>query len=211
MSRVKIHQRPSDFIDIRDKLPNIVERIDYATTHNFTGGIVPGYAIARGILQEDALAALAQVENELNKTDLGLIIYDAFRPHRSVEYFFNEWLQAPLNLEIQAKYFPEKTKQQLFSEGFLSRNSSHSRGSTVDLSIVSLVDKTELDMGTYFDFFHQKSYTESSEIEHKAIQNRRMLNEIMSQYGFVNYPKEWWHFRFVKEKYKHFYFDFEII
>ena len=88
--------------------------------------------------------------------------------------------------------------------------SSHSRGSTVDLSLIDLRTKTELDMGTAFDFFDNKSFTNSSDISDHAKQNRKILVGMLKKYGFTNYPKEWWHFQLDNEKYKHFYFDFDI-
>lgn len=210
MSKVKIQQRSSDFINIKDYIPNIVERMDYATKSNFTGEIIPGYDAPIAILQELALKALCKVQEELNKNGLGLIIYDAYRPHKSVEYLHKDWALQESISEIKQKYYPNKSKEELFQEGFLSKNSSHSRGSTLDLSLIRLDGQIELDMGTIFDYFDETSFTDASNISESAKQNRTVLKMYMEKFGFTNYPKEWWHYSYMDEKYKHFYFDFDI-
>ena len=210
MSKVKILQRPSDIIEIKSVIPSIIERMDYASKNNFTGEIVPGYTRPLALLQESAVHALAKVQEDLSKNQLGLIIYDAYRPHKSVEFFSKEWKNKEDLLDIKNKYYPNKTKDQLFQEGFLSKQSSHSRGSTVDLSIINLASKEEIDMGSIFDFFDETSFSFSDRISDSSKQARIILIGLMEKHGFINYHKEWWHFSYVDEKYNHFFFDFDI-
>lgn len=186
--------------------------MDYATDMNFTGSVVPGYNYARALLQIDAAHALAKVQEELNKNQLGLIIFDAYRPYKSVEFFVKTWKKdISENKTLKDMYYPNKTKEQLFKEGFLSSNSSHTRASTVDLSIIELKTLNQIDMGSIFDFFDETSFTDHESISSQSKRARKILVSLMSKYGFINYSKEWWHFQFANEKYNHFYFDFDII
>ena len=75
------------------------------------------------------------------------------------------------------------------------------------MSLVEISTNKELDMGTIFDYFGVESHTFSDDITEKQKSNRLILYEIMSQNGFKNYSKEWWHFTLENEPYKK-YFDF---
>lgn len=205
-----ITNKPDDIVHLKTIIPDIVERIDYGCKDNFTGHIIPGYKKRKAFLQIDAAKALLKVQNELKEYGNGLIIFDSYRPQKGVEFFFNEWRKEETNIKIKEKYFPTLTKEQIFKEEFLARKSSHTRCSTVDLSMIKLEDNSLVEMDGIFDFFHEKSSTRTNLITPQAQKNRILLLEVMQANGFTNYSKEWWHFRFIKEKYPETYFDFDI-
>ncbi len=211
MSNIKLSEiRPKDIQDLTLIVPNIVVTLAYASTKNFTNQVVPGYHGNTAYLTLAASKSLKQVQSILLKSELSLFIFDAYRPQRSVDFFKDTWLKLPENVDIKEEYYPKKTKRQLFDEGFLALQSSHSSGSTVDLSILNLKENKLLDMGTIFDFFDETSFTDSNEISELAQSNRAMLKNLMEDAGFINYAKEWWHFRLAAGPYPDTIFNFDI-
>jgi len=199
---------PSGFIYINDIDKTIQTDLRYSTKDNFTGRIVDGYKSNRAIISYDAAKSLVQVQNELRKRNLSLKIFDAYRPQRSVNYFIN-WSKDLSDTINKIIYYPEINKSQLFPMGYIAERSGHSRGSTVDLTIVNNKTNKELDMGTPYDFFGPESSTDFSNITDKQRSNRILLLEAMTKNGFKNYPKEWWHYTLELEPFNH-YFNFVI-
>ena len=199
---------PSGFIYINDIDKTIQTDLRYSTKDNFTGRIVDGYKSNRAIISYDAAKSLVQVQNELRKRNLSLKIFDAYRPQRSVNYFIN-WSKDLSDTINKIIYYPEINKSQLFPMGYIAERSGHSRGSTVDLTIVNNKTNKELDMGTRFDFFGPESSTNFSNITDKQRSNRVLLLEVMTENGFKNYPKEWWHYTLELEPFN-YYFNFVI-
>ena len=140
--------------------------------------------------------------------NLSLRIFDAYRPQRSVNYFIN-WSKDLSDTINKIIYYPEINKSQLFPMGYIAERSGHSRGSTVDLTIVNNKTNKELDMGTPYDFFGPESSTDFSNITDKQRSNRILLLEAMTKNGFKNYPKEWWHYTLELEPFN-YYFNFVI-
>ena len=199
---------PSGFIYINDIDKTIQTDLRYSTKDNFTGRIVDGYKSNRAIISYDAAKSLVQVQNELRKRNLSLKIFDAYRPQRSVNYFIN-WSKDLSDTINKIIYYPEINKSQLFPMGYIAERSGHSRGSTVDLTIVNNKTNKELDMGTRYDFFGPESSTNFSNITEKQRSNRVLLLEVMTENGFKNYPKEWWHYTLELEPFN-YYFNFVI-
>ncbi len=180
----------------------------YATSDNFTGQVVTGYEKATAILTEATAERLFLIQKELIQDNLSLLIWDSYRPQRAVE-FFKEWKNIPENLQIKAVYHPKFTKEEIFANGFIAKKySQHSRGSTVDLTIINNLTGKLLDMGTIFDFFSTESFTNSTKISPLAQKNRKLLKDIMEKYDFENYYKEWWHYTLRNEPFPEKYFDF---
>lgn len=199
---------PNGFVYLSYTSPTIAQDIKYATKDNFTGTIVPGYKAPVAILTTECAEALHQIQQELNTKNLSLLIWDAYRPTQSVDYFLS-WEEMPDNQDIKVKYYPDYEKAELFKIGFIAPgHSSHSRGSTVDLTIIDKTTNKALDMGTDFDFFEKKSYTSSVEISIKARQNRIFLKSIMEKHGFKGIIQEWWHYTLETEPFPHKYFNF---
>jgi len=194
------------FVYLKDIDDSIIIDLNYYTSENFTGQLVEGYHSNNAILTKESALALSNAQDDFNKLGYSLILYDAYRPQRAVD-FFVQWSKN-LNDTINKKiYYPNIKKSELFKLGYIAYKSGHSRGSTVDVSLVEISTHKELDMGTIFDYFGVESHTFFDGITEKQKSNRLILYEIMSNNGFKNYSKEWWHFTLENEPYKE-YFDF---
>ena len=194
------------FVYLKDIDDSIVVNLKYYSSENFTGQFVEGYHSNNAILTKESALALSNAQDDFNKLGYSLILYDAYRPQRAVN-FFVQWsknLNDTINKRI---YYPNIKKSELFELGYIAYKSGHSRGSTVDVSLVEISTNKVLDMGTVFDYFGVESHTFFDDISEKQKSNRLILYEIMSNNGFKNYSKEWWHFTLKNEPYQK-YFDF---
>ncbi|MFC6670370.1 M15 family metallopeptidase [Marinobacterium aestuariivivens] len=200
---------PAPFIDLIELCPTLRLDIRYHGSDNFIGLPVDGYEAPRAWLTGPAARALVQVQRRLELFDLSLKIFDAYRPQRAVDHFIR-WCDSPCDPQLKTLYYPELEKSQLFEEGYLNRHSTHSRGSTVDLTIVSCDGATELDMGTRFDFFGPESWLDCDSIPPQARANRLLLQRLMVEAGFIPFHHEWWHFTLRDEPYPHTCFDIPI-
>ena len=156
-----------------------------------------------------AAEALANVQRDLVAKGLGLKVFDCYRPARAVAHFVR-WARAIDDVKMKSRFYPGEDKRQLFSRGYLASRSGHSRGSTVDLTVVTLADKAELDMGTPFDFFSARSWPGDRSVSVDAQRNRRTLSDAMRKRGFLPHSKEWWHFTLRREPFPDTYFDFAV-
>lgn len=199
---------PKNFVNLMKEIPYLIYEANYATKNNFTKEIVPGYTNKLPLLTKGAALQLKNVALALTQKNLGLWLFDSYRPQKAVN-FFKAWSMQD-GAEYDSTYFPHIKKSQLFSQGFLSERSSHSRGSTLDLTLYDLKTKEPLDMGTIFDFFDEASYSQSDKISSLAQANRNLLIQTMDEFGFRNYSKEWWHFTFRNEAFPFTYFDFNL-
>ena len=196
------------FVYLKDIDDSIVVSLKYYSSENFTGQFVEGYHSNNAILTKESALALSNAQDDFNKLGYSLILYDAYRPQRAVD-FFVQWsknLNDTINKRI---YYPNIKKSELFEFGYIAYKSGHSRGSTVDVSLIEISTNKLLDMGTIFDYFGIESHTFFDDISEKQKSNRLILYEIMSNNGFKNYSKEWWHFTLKNEPYQK-YFDFLI-
>ncbi len=198
------------FVDIGQYCPSILINADYATSTNFTGTVVDGYKRVTAITSEEAVKALCKVQDEALKQNLTIKIFDGYRPAKAVAYFMS-WAKLPENnLQIKELFYPKHTKPELFELGYIAKQSSHSRGSALDLTLVDKKTGKDLDMGTRFDYFDDLSHTENNNITPEQHKNRQLLKTLMEKHGFKNFAKEWWHYSLVKEPYPHQYFDFDV-
>lgn len=201
---------PLGFVYVDEVVPDIRTDLRYRLTDNFVGTTVDGYLGARALLTQPAAQALAKVQAELREQGLGLLIFDAYRPQRAVNHFAR-WAKDLSDTKMKQRYYPEVEKTELFSQGYIAGRSGHSRGSTVDLTLVSLTAPyPQLDMGTFFDFFGERSWLDAKGLTTAQVQNRARLQQTMVKYGFTPYSKEWWHFTLSAEPFPETYFDFEI-
>ena len=199
---------PEGFVYINDLDNRINIDLRYSTENNFTGKVIDGYRSNKAIISAEAAIALIQVQNDLDQMNFSLKIFDAYRPQMSVNYFIN-WSNDSLDTINKSIYYPKIKKSELFPLGYIAERSGHSRGSTVDLTIVDNTTFKELDMGTPYDFFGPESATNFIEITDKQRSNRLLLLETMIRNGFENYSKEWWHYTLKKEPFDD-YFNFVI-
>jgi D-alanyl-D-alanine dipeptidase len=201
---------PMGFVYVDQVVPELRTDLRYRLADNFVGTTVDGYSGERAILTQQAARALGLVQTELRSQGLGLLIFDAYRPQRAVNHFAR-WAKDLSDTAMKQRYYPEVEKTELFSQGYIAARSGHSRGSTVDLTLVSLLPPfQQLDMGTEFDFFSPSSWLDATGLSDTQEQNRALLQRTMKKYGFTPYSKEWWHFTLQSEPFPDTYFDFEI-
>jgi D-alanyl-D-alanine dipeptidase len=200
---------PEQFVDVASVVPGLVVDMRYAGSHNFIGRPIDGYQAPVCILTREAAVALADVQAELNDYGLGLKVFDCYRPTRAVAHFVR-WSEDETDTRMKAEFYPEFAKPELFEEGYIADRSGHSRGSTVDLTLVSLSDESELPMGTGFDFFSTGSSPADPDQPAAVRANRLLLSTIMQRHGFKPYEREWWHFRLADEPFPDTYFDFAV-
>ena len=194
------------FIALRDAVPGVVQDIRYATENNFTGRPVDGYPQPCGaVLTREAAATLAAVANAAQAKGMQVCVYDAYRPQRAVDAFV-AWAARRGDELAKAAFFPNVPKGELFARGFIAERSGHSRGSTVDLTL--LRDGEALDMGSPFDFFGPESASTSTLVNAQQQANRCLLRTLMEQHGWLAYEPEWWHFTLANEPFPTTFFDF---
>ena len=196
------------FVYLSDFNSSIIVDLKYYSSKNFTGKFVEGYNSNKAILTKEAAVALSNAQDDLNKIGYSLILYDAYRPQSAVD-FFVKWSLNINDTIYKNTYYPNIKKSELFKLGYIAYKSGHSRGSTVDVSLVEIESKKEIDMGTIFDYFGVESHTFFNNLSKKQKLNRLLLYEAMSNNGFKNYSKEWWHFTLENEPFQK-YFDFPI-
>lgn len=182
-------------VGIDTRVPDIDQDIRYAGSRNFTGGPVDGYDAPRCLLLAPVADALARVEAALRRDGLRLRIFDCYRPQRAVAHFMR-WARDLDDTATQAAYYPRLRKQDLVPD-YIAERSGHSRGATVDATLLSCDASgtcVELDMGTPFDFFDTRANTDDPRVTPAQGHNRALLRAAMAAGGFANYPMEWWHF-----------------
>lgn len=187
-------------VDVATLAPDVRRDIRYAGAHNFTGAPVDGYETPRCLLLGPVARALAQVQADLRVQGLGLKLLDCYRPVRAVRAFVR-WAGDLSDQRMKSEFYPALDKARIIPDGYVAEVSGHSRGATVDLTLVRCTHEhcAELDMGTPFDFFDPRARTDATDITAAQRDNRRLLLEAMRRRGFANYPKEWWHYTFQPE------------
>ncbi|WKY48391.1 M15 family metallopeptidase [Eubacteriaceae bacterium ES3] len=204
-----IRERSDDFVDLKVVIPDCLVDLKYFGNDNFVGERIEGYEADIAYATKRTALALKKVQDKLVKSGYGLKIFDAYRPVRAVKAFF-EWGQEHENGLTKADYYPDFTRNEIFEKGFIASPSAHSRGSTVDLTLINLKSHQDIDMGGSFDFFSEVSYFDYKNLSEIQKKNRCWLRDIMMQEGFVPFEYEWWHFTLKDEPYKKICFDFII-
>jgi D-alanyl-D-alanine dipeptidase len=226
-------EMPRGFVDAGKAIPGVIVEMRYFGAHNFVGARVNGYEAPRCFLTRPAATALAKVQAELKPMGLGIKVYDCYRPKRAVGHF-QRWARDINDTKTKTEFYPTIDKRNLFKLGYVADKSSHSRASTVDLTIVALPPATQpefrlgqklvactkpagqrwpdnsLDMGTGFDCFNEFSHTANPAIPAQARANRALLKALMEKHGFINFDQEWWHYTLADEPFPKTYFDFPI-
>ena len=170
----------SVLVDVRSVDSTIQVDARYATANNFTAAPLPGDDAPRALLRREAAAALGRVQRRLRTGDLGLRVFDGYRPVRAT---------------LAMVDWAERTgRRALVDSGYIARRSRHNMGVAVDLTLVDLVTGTEVPMGTPFDAFTEAAHTANA--TGRAQRYRQILVRVMAEEGFANYAKEWWHFSY---------------
>ncbi len=199
----------SDFVLLADYVPGIVQEIRYYSTYNFVGERVDGYEEPVALLTREAARALKMGSNEMNVMGYRLKIFDAYRPANAVRHFVL-WGIEDLDLRMKPYFYPSLEKQELFVKGYIASKSSHSRGSTVDLTLLDMRTGKEVDMGSPFDLFDEKSHPDYTGISQEQYENRMRLQQVMVRNGFEPIDCEWWHFTLRDEPFPDTYFNFPV-
>lgn len=222
-------QIPEGFVSIQDVDPTIQVDLRYLGEKNFIGRPIVGYHANKCILTRAAANALKRVQTDLKKKKLGLLVFDCYRPQKAVDDFM-AWTRDMSDQKNKAKYYPQVEKSKLVADGYIASRSGHSRGSTVDLTLVQLEPTKEthkkdfvkncahknrkkevgLDMGTNFDCFDELAHTIHRDVSYEALGHRKLLKSYMEQHGFSNYEKEWWHFTLKDEPHPTQTFNFDV-
>ena len=201
---------PEGFVLITDVIPDAILEVRYYSTFNFVGERINAYEAPVAYLTKEAAAALKHVSDDLMEQGYRIKIYDAYRPQTAVDHF-KAWAEDLEATEMKPYFYPEVDKSELFDKGYIAAKSGHSRGSTVDLTIVDMMTGREVDMGGGFDYFGELSHPDYTEtLTQEQIDNRMILREAMMANGFRPLPEEWWHFTLENEPYPDTYFDFPV-
>jgi len=174
---------PDGFVYVTDIIPTAQLEIRYCSKDNFVGTVINGYEAPKAILTAEAAQALKKAADELYEQGYYIKIFDAYRPQRAVDHFMH-WAQDPNDAKMKEKYYPDLDKSVLFELGYIAEKSGHSRGSTVDLTLVEIATGEELDMGSGFDFFGKISNHGTSLITPQQEKNRNILRDAMVNAGF---------------------------
>ena len=204
-----ITKDPSGFVLLSNEIPSIVQEIRYFSTYNFVGDRIDGYEEPCAILTKEAARALKTVSNEMMVQGYRLKIFDTYRPACAVKHFVL-WGIEDQDIRMKPYFYPDLGKQELFLKGYVAKKSSHSRGSTVDLTLLDMATGKELDMGSPFDLFSEKSHPDFRGISDEQYENRMILRNVMLRNGFAPIDCEWWHFTLKDEPYPDTYFDFPL-
>ncbi|MGI5237745.1 M15 family metallopeptidase [Dactylosporangium sp. CA-139066] len=223
---------PDGFVALSDVDPTILQDIRYATAHNFVGRPVTGYERPRCLLARKAAEALKGVQQKALEKGYSLKVYDCYRPQRAVDDFVR-WSH-DADQRMKGEFYPQEAKSRLFDDGYIGGPTAHSRGSTMDLTIVALPARSQpaydpatplvpctspagerfpdntVDMGTGFDCFDPLAHTAAGGVGPAQRANRELLTGLMAGGGFTNYPKEWWHYTLRNEPFPDTYYDFPV-
>ncbi|NJC73114.1 M15 family metallopeptidase [Planosporangium thailandense] len=229
---VDVHA-PAGLVALSDVDPTILQDIRYATPHNFVGRPVVGYLEPMCILTRQAAEALHQVQTAARAKGYSLKVYDCYRPQRAVDDFIN-WGKRLEDQKMKAEFYPTLDKSVLFDQGYIAGPTAHSRGSTMDLTLVALPARAQrayvpgenllpctapqaqrfpdnsIDMGTGFDCFDSLTHTLDPRVTGQQMTNRLLLKQLMGNAGFKNYAEEWWHYSLSHEPYPDTYFNFPV-
>lgn len=229
----QVKQAPDGFVRLRDVDPSIVEEVRYATPHNFTGDPVPGYDEPMCVLTRQLAEALREAQRGLVAQGYTLKVYDCYRPQQADDRFV-EWAKDVGDQRMKDEFYPGLDKSQLYSAGYIAEDSGHSRGSSVDLTLVRLPVPPQrayvpgeplasctapvgqrfpdngVDMGTGFDCFDDRAHTDDPRVTGEARANRERLHDALTAVGLKGYTGEWWHFNLPQEPFPDEYFDFPV-
>ena len=199
----------SGFVVLADYVPSIIQEIRYHSTYNFIGDRIDGYEEPCALLTVEAARALKSVSGELASQGFRLKVFDAYRPAAAVKHFV-QWSVDDLDLRMKPFFYPDLDKAELFKRGYIASRSSHSRGSTVDLTLLDMTTGKEVDMGSPFDLFSEVSHPDYRGITDEQYSNRMLLQDAMVRNGFEPIDCEWWHFTLADEPFPETYFDFPV-
>lgn len=197
----------TDFAEIGSVIDDAAFDIRYYSANNFTGNKIKGYKAPRAYMTKEALSALAKAAEDLRAQGYRLLIWDSYRPQKAVDNFV-AWINDPEDTGDKS-FYPELQKSALLTGNYVMAKSGHTRGSTVDLTIIKK-DGRFVDMGGTFDLFSEVSHPDYPNLTDEQKNNRKILHDAMVDAGFKALDSEWWHFTLKDEPYTDTYFDFDV-
>lgn len=187
--------------------------------------MIPGYQSSSCVIDITIAEALSRVQQKLLSNGLTLKVYDAYRPQKAVDYFIN-WMNEPDTLLGKKYHYPNIDKKDLHELSYLSKTSSHTLGTAVDVTLVPLHDKwtrsvmsdnflgyfdsKSLDMGVGYLCFDEQSSITFDLLTQEQKANRLLLFHLMTQEGFEPLDTEFWHFYYKRERNTSHFYDFDI-
>jgi len=230
---------PKGFVRLIDVDSSIIQSLRYCSAENFTGAIINGYPAndsapqSAAIMTRQAAKALSNAQKQFLKDGYCMVLYDSYRPQKAVNHFVT-WSQdlSTQGQLLQSQFFPRVDKSKVFELGYIAERSGHSRGSTVDVTLIELhktlcalqfsereypqspgyvipfLDDNTVDMGSSFDLFDEASHHDSVRVLGAHIERRNYLRRVMGEHGFRDYDQEWWHYTLRDEPFASTYFDF---
>lgn len=209
--RKKVTMDASGFVLLSDYIPGIIQEIRYFSTYNFIGDRIDGYEEPCALTTVEAARALKTASSEANVMGYRLKVFDAYRPAAAVRQFVM-WGIEDTDIRMKPYFYPDLEKTDLFVRGYIASKSSHSRGSTVDLTLLDMKTGREVDMGSPFDLFSEFSHPDyrGKGLTDEQYNNRKLLQHIMNRSGFDPLDCEWWHFTLRDEPYPDTYFEFPV-
>jgi len=197
----------SGFAKVYTVIDDAVYDMRYYSSYNFTGNKIRGYKAPVAYMTKEALQALSVAAADLRKQGYRILIWDTYRPQKAVDNFV-EWINDP-NDEGNKSFYPELKKSDLTKGNYIAEKSGHTRGSTIDLTLIKQ-DGSFVDMGGTFDLFSEVSHPDYKKLTRKQKKNRKILRDAMVKAGFKGIDSEWWHFTLENEPFKDTYFNFDI-
>ena len=164
-------------LEMKSRIPDLVYDLRYASKNNFIHRYMYPKGTSLCFLRKDAVEALAKVQSVLLLKGYGLKIFDGYRPYAVTVKFWE--------LVKDERYVANPAK-----------GSGHNRGIAVDLTIIEMNSRKELDMGTGFDNFTDSAHHSFSDLPQNVLENRSYLRHTMEQAGFRALETEWWHYIF---------------
>ena len=197
----------SGFVPIYTVIDDAAYDIRYYSPNNFTGNKINGYKAPVAYMTKESAQALSLAAKDLRKQGYRLLIWDSYRPQKAVDNFV-EWINNP-NDEGDKSFYPDLKKSDLLKGQYIMEKSGHTRGSTVDLTLIKK-DGSFVDMGGTFDLFSEISHPDYKKLTREQKINRKILKNAMQRAGFRGIDSEWWHFTLKNEPYPDTYFDFDV-
>ena len=205
----KAENDASGFVLLSDYVPEIIQEIRYFSSYNFVGERIDGYEEPCAIMTKEAARLIKAIAAKAVVYGYRLKVFDAYRPAKAVRHFVL-WGIEDLDQRMKPFFYPDLDKQELFVRGYIAAQSSHSRGSTIDLTLLDMATGKEVDMGSPFDYFSEISHPDNRDVSEEQYHNRMFLQDLMVKGGFRPYDCEWWHFTMENEPYPDTYFEFPV-
>ncbi len=206
---MKFSDDAAGFVSVGEMIPDILLDIRYYSSFNFIGERIDGYEEPAALLTREAALALKAVSDEAVSRGLRLKVFDAYRPQKAVDHFMR-WAKDPADDRMKAYFYPDLEKKEIIPQGYIAEHSGHSRGSTVDLTLLDMASQRDLDMGGTFDFFGGRSHPDWAGASEAQRANRMLLQGLMVKHGFRPLAEEWWHFTLENEPWPDTYFTFPV-